>query len=299
MATNQDVAQRAVNWLHLNGDIFNDPQSTMPTRAELLEYPVNQLNVQHYAERMSQAKLNNVRKLATKTFGVYQVHDKHRKQIFTESGGVFWPVVVVQSYNAKIANIVINMYTRKVELWLTQHRYSSTTDRHMSKVRSAFLHATRYNNDTTGTTLYRDAEIYETYAVETQTDRVSSATLRAHIEIARTKDILHTAINPKVHEPTRRGAVTATSWRLQTLRRHLAYDTPYEDTTPQATPTTHHVTFFPTSPTGGKLRMDALQEIDAMLAFTTRLTQTDANPVPIANLRAQVEAYFALEGNHG
>ena len=303
MATNHDVALRAVNWLHLNGDIFNDPQSSMPTRDDLLEYPINQLNVQHYAERMAQAKFNNVRILRTKTFGVFQVHDKNRKQMFVESGGVFWPVVDVRSYNAKIANVVINMYTRKVELWLTQHRYSSTTDRHMGKVRSAFLHATRYNNDTTGTTLYRDAEIYETYAVETQTDRVYSGTLRAHIEIARTKDILQSAINPKVHESTRRGAVTATSWRLQTLRRHLAYDTPYEDTTQPTTPTptTHNVTFFASAPPtiGRALRVDSLREIDAMLAFTTRLIQTDTNPVPIADLRAQVAAYFALEGNHG
>jgi hypothetical protein len=82
----------------------------------------------------------------------------------------------------------------------------------------------------------------------------------------------------------------------------LAYDAPYYDpqtNTQPTTQTTHCIDYAATAPTGGKLRLDALQEVDAMLAFTTRLIQTDDNPVPIADLRAQVEAYFALEGNHG
>ena len=303
MATNHDVAQRAVSWLLLNGDVFNDPNNGMPSRAELLEHPINQLNVQYYAKRMSDLPLNKVRKLETKTFGAYAIHDARKQQMFIESGGVFWPVTMVQSYATRIATVVINMYSRNVELWLCTRRYSDTTDRHMSKVRSAFLHATRYGDiNPDGTKPYQHAEIFESHAVGAETDRVVAATLKAYTELSNIKTVLHTAIAPKVHEPTRRGAITATSWRLQTLRRHLAYDAPYYD--PQAntqptTQTTHCIDYAATAPTGGKLRLDALQEVDAMLAFTTRLIQTDDNPVPIADLRAQVEAYFALEGHDG
>lgn len=289
MATNHDVAQRAVSWL------FNDPDPGMPTRDELLEYPINTLNIQHYAKRMADMQLNKVRKLETKTFGTYQIHDARKTQMFIESGGVFWPVTVVQSYATRIATVVINLYSRNVELWLSLKRYSNTTDRHMSLIRSAFLHATRYSDIKT----YYNAEIYDSYAVASETDRVVAATMRAHADLQAAKTVLHTAINPKVHEATRRGAVTAASWRLESMRKHLAYDTPYDAPQTTTQPTTHTIDYASTAPTGGKLRMDALQEVDAMLAFTTRLIQTPDNPVPIAELRAQVEAYFALEGDHG
>lgn len=297
MATNQDIAHRAVSWLLTNGDVFNDPQSTMPTRDELLEHPVNNLNVDYYAKRMSEAKFNNIRHLKSRSFGTYQVHHSTRRQIFIESGGVFWPVAVVQSYAVKIATVVINMYTRNVELWLTVRRYSDTTQRHISKVRSAFIHATRYGD----TPSYRDAEIFETPAVEAEMSRVDAAVLAAHGDLQQINTILHHVITPKVHEGTRRGAVTAATWRLQNMQRHMTYGTPYETPSdPDPRTTTHNIRFdYNAALRRGEARMTALREVDTMLAFTTRLTHTADNPVPLADLRAQVEAYFALEGDHG
>lgn len=136
---------------------------------------------------------------------------------------------VAISYRTEIAYVVTNTFTSKPELWVTPRRYSPTTDRHMSHVRSAFL------------TKAMAPEIYgsyeeaikhiftymPTFGINTMTARFN-VTTQCNSAYVDARHYMKQAVRAGIHMPTRRNYIRDAWYAIANVLRNLIQDVPVD-----------------------------------------------------------------------
>ena len=297
MATNHDIADRLCAWMSLHGDIFADEHiaSTEGVMPNSLNMPVL------YNQLKQSAVLNYMRGIKNKSMGTYQIREQERHQVYTESGGLFYPVTETFSYNKRIAVSVINLVSRTIELWVSPNFYSATTDKHTTLLMRSFETHTRSHY-----TLNR--AVHRTRAVHTYVNRIDHmATTGADGKIGFAIASMKSATQPRVHETTRWKEIMRAR---QTLLHVLTEISPLSNTV-NATGDNDKLLnpvglagddiYSLLEPVGGAgmlaarhKRAEVRDEAMAMLSFLQHVTS-----LSLRDMRAAVTGYLALNDIKG